>query len=84
MTTVETRSWKYRPEVFEVPNRVNRFGSSALRNDGQQFRAFVDFDPRYQEQARVALIDTMETFLDPNCECVVGHNCAMHVELEKP
>jgi len=63
------RTWESAPRAYELPNR-RTYLISGKRSDGLNFML-----TGYPKEDALAKFDT---FLDPECECVLGTNCAMH------
>lgn len=81
------RQWKETPKVYEDPRSV-RLRIYGMRNDDQMFtmlsKPVVAMLPiNGQDAALKELREQFDTFLDPNCACVVGKNCELHQSLNK-
>ena len=83
MPTTTERSWKSEPRFYEVPQCAHLYQAFGMRSDGQGFFARMFFDEDTDiEAAKKVLLAHLDTFLDPNCECVMGKNCKMHKDQE--
>lgn len=79
MTTATDRQWIQGPTLTTVPEYPNVLMIRGQRSDGLNFVMNTGLEPEDRwEVVEKILRMQFDTFLSPDCECVVGHNCLMH------